>query len=179
MKKIFVLLALIGFAVLLTGCGESTAVGVIGGADGPTAVVIGEQAEPWEYDMYADELIYNYNLYVAAREEFDAEYYNGDANGTIAASDSCIAALEGLVEAVPPAAIAQYHEDVVRAAEYEKEFFNSAKKIAEYSKRANSLTAEENAEAERIGAVITEYYEQPEFSLNDAWVAAFDAATNQ
>lgn len=165
--------------LMLTGCGkENVAVGIIGGADGPTEVVIGEQAEPWEYDMYADELIYNYNLYVAAREEFDAEYYNGDANGTIAASDSCIAALEGLVEAVPPAAIAQYHEDVVRAAEYEKEFFNSAKKIAEYSKRANSLTAEENAEAERIGAVITEYYEQPEFSLNDAWVAAFDAAMN-
>ena len=177
MKKVIALTLV--FVVLLTGCGkENATVGVIGGADGPTAVVIGEQAEPWEYDMYADELIYNYNLYVAAREEFDAEYYNGDANGTIAASDSCIAALEGLIEAVPPAAIAQYHEDVVRAAEYEKEFFNSAKKIAEYSKRANSLTAEENADAERIGAIITEYYEQPEFSLNDAWVAAFDAAMN-
>ena len=49
--------------------------------------------------------------------------------------------------------------------------------LAEFSKRADSLTAEENAEAERIGAVITEYYEQPEFSLSDAWIAAIEAAT--
>ncbi len=178
MKRSFVL-SLVFVMLLFTGCGkENAAVGVIGGADGPTTVIVAEQVEPWEYDMYAEELIYNYELLVVAREEFDTEYFGADADGTISASDSCIAALDGLIAAVPPAAIAQYHEDVVRAAEYEKEFFNSAKKIAEYSKRANSLTAEENADAERIGAVITEYYEQPEFSLNDAWVAAFDAAMN-
>lgn len=178
MKKTLVL-TLAFVMLMLTGCGkENAAVGVIGGADGPTTVVVAEQAEPWEYDMYADELIYNYDLLVVAREEFDTEYFGTDADGTIAASDSCIAALDGLIEAVPPAAITQYHEDLITAAEYEKEFFNSAKKIAEYSKRANSLTAEENAEAERIGAAITEYYEQPAYSLNDAWLAALDAATN-
>ncbi len=177
-------MALVVIAVLavgmLSGCGrENAAVGVIGGADGPTAVVVGEQVEPWEYDMYAEELAYNYDLYVAACEEFDVAYFEGYADGAISASDSCIAALDGLIEAMPPATIAQYHEDVVQAAEYEKEVYSSAKRLMEFSKRVDTLTAEENAEAERIGAVITEYYEQPEFSLSDAWVAAFDAATNQ
>ena len=178
MKRSFVL-SLVFVMLLFTGCGkENAAVGVIGGADGPTTVIVAEQAEPWEYDMYADELIYNYDLLVVAYEEFDAEYYNGDADGTIAASDSCIAALDGLIEAVPPAAIAQYHEDVVQAAEYEKEVYGCAKMLAEFSKRADSLTAEEKAEVDRINAFVTEYYEQPEFSLSDAWVAAFDAAMN-
>ncbi len=177
MKKLSVLL--LAAMLMLTGCGnESSAVGVIGGADGPTTVVVAEQAEPWEYDMYAEELMYNYDLLVVAREEFDTEYFGADADGTIAASKNCIAALDGLIAAVPPATIAQYHEDLITAAEYEKEIYSSAKMLAEFSKRENSLTAEEKAEVERINAVITEYYEQPEYSLSDAWVAAFDAAMN-
>ena len=41
--------ALVFVMLMLTGCGkENAAVGVIGGADGPTAVVVGEQTEPWE-----------------------------------------------------------------------------------------------------------------------------------
>ncbi len=178
MKKTLLAFPLIAAMMLSAGCGkENTAVGVIGGADGPTAVVVGEQVEPWEYDMYADELIYNYDLLVVAREEFDTEYFGADADGTIAASKNCIAALDGLIAVVPPATVAQYHEELIAAAEYEKEFYSGAKMLAEFSKRADSLTAEENAEAERIGAVIAEYYEQPEFSLSDAWVAAIEAAT--
>lgn len=165
---------------MLSGCGrENAAVGVIGGADGPTAVVVGEQVEPWEYDMYADELIYNYDLLVVAREEFDTEYFGADADGTIAASDRCIAALDGLIEAAPPATLVQYHEDLITAAEYAKEVYSGAKRIAELSKRADSLIADEIAEVERINAFVAEYYEQPEYSLSDAWVAAFDAATDQ
>ncbi len=179
MKKALLAISLIVATMLSAGCGkENAAVGVIGGADGPTTVVIAEQVEPWEYDMYADELIYNYDLLVVAREEFDTEYFGADADGTIAASNSCIAALDGLIAAVPPATIVQYHEDLVTAAEYEKEVYSCAKMLAEFSKRADSLTAAENAEVYRISAFVTEYYEQPQFSLSDAWIAAFEAATD-
>ncbi|MBQ8194463.1 MAG: hypothetical protein IJZ47_03775 [Oscillospiraceae bacterium] len=178
MLRIALSVVLAAAVSMLSGCGkENAAVGVIGGADGPTAVVVGEQVEPWEYDMYADELVYNYDLYVAAREEFDIEYFGADADGTIAASKNCIAALDGLIAVVPPATVAQYHEELIAAAEYEKEVYSGAKMLAEFSKRADSLTAEENAEAERIGAVIAEYYEQPTYSLSDAWIAAIEAAT--
>lgn len=179
MKKTILAILPIVVMLLFVGCGkEDTAVGVIGGADGPTAVVVAEQVEPWEYDMYADELIYNYDLLVVAREEFDTEYFGADADGTIAASNSCIAALDGLIAAVPPATIVQYHEDLVTAAEYEKGVYSCAKTLAEFSKRADSLTAAENAEAYRVSAFVTEYYEQPQFSLSDAWLAAYEAAMN-
>ncbi len=180
MLRMALAVVLVSAVSMLSGCGkENAAVGVIGGADGPTAVVVGEQVEPWEYDMYAEELVYNYDLYVAAYEEFDTAYFEGYADGTIAASDRCIAALDGLIEAVPPATLVQYHEDLITAAEYVKEVYSGAKRIAELSKRADSLTADEIAEVERINAFVAEYYEQPEYSLSDAWVAAFDAATDQ
>ena len=39
MKKIFSVLTLV-LSALLCGCGESKSVGIIGGADGPTAVLV-------------------------------------------------------------------------------------------------------------------------------------------
>ncbi|MBR5445485.1 MAG: hypothetical protein IKV57_05155 [Clostridia bacterium] len=42
MKKIWILLAAAG---ILTGCGSSADIGIIGGADGPTSILVGTQKE--------------------------------------------------------------------------------------------------------------------------------------
>lgn len=45
-KAVCLLLALLGTAALLAGCAQSVSVGVIGGADGPTQIIVsGPRAE--------------------------------------------------------------------------------------------------------------------------------------
>ena len=41
--------------ILLLGCGEATSVGVIGGADGPTAILISEKGEKAMYEQITAE----------------------------------------------------------------------------------------------------------------------------
>ena len=50
MKKIVCIISVI-LCIFLTACGDATSVGVIGGADGPTSIIIAEKGEKTMYQQ--------------------------------------------------------------------------------------------------------------------------------
>lgn len=57
MKRIF-LLTIIMCSFLLTACNEAVSIGIIGGADGPTSIVVGDEKESdkWGLYLYAEDV---------------------------------------------------------------------------------------------------------------------------
>ena len=54
MKKIFCVISAI-LCLLLTACGNDSSIGIIGGADGPTAIIVAEKGEKAMYEIITAE----------------------------------------------------------------------------------------------------------------------------
>ena len=54
MKKILCIISAI-LCIFLTACGDATSIGIIGGADGPTSIIIAEKGEKAMYEQITPE----------------------------------------------------------------------------------------------------------------------------
>ena len=54
MKKLFCIISVL-LCILLTACGDATSIGIIGGADGPTAILVSEKGEKAMYEQITAE----------------------------------------------------------------------------------------------------------------------------
>ena len=54
MKKIFCIISTI-LCIFLTACGDATSIGIIGGADGPTSIIVAEKGEKTMYEQITAE----------------------------------------------------------------------------------------------------------------------------
>ena len=54
MKKIFCIISVL-LCILLTACGDATSIGIIGGADGPTSIIVSEKGEKEMYQQITAE----------------------------------------------------------------------------------------------------------------------------
>ncbi len=54
MKKVLCMISLL-LCIFLTACGDATSIGIIGGADGPTAILVSEKGEKAMYDIITAE----------------------------------------------------------------------------------------------------------------------------
>ena len=50
MKKILCIITIL-LCILLTACGDATSIGIIGGADGPTSIIVAEKGEKAMYEQ--------------------------------------------------------------------------------------------------------------------------------
>ena len=50
MKKILCIISVL-LCILLTACGDATSIGIIGGADGPTSIIVAEKGEKAMYEQ--------------------------------------------------------------------------------------------------------------------------------
>ena len=57
MKKVLCIISAL-LCILLTACGDATSIGIIGGADGPTSIIVAEKGEKAMFEQItAEELI--------------------------------------------------------------------------------------------------------------------------
>ena len=54
MKKIICIISAV-LCIFLTACGDATSIGIIGGADGPTAILVSEKGEKTMYEQITPE----------------------------------------------------------------------------------------------------------------------------
>ena len=54
MKKVLYITSIL-FCILLSGCGDATSIGIIGGADGPTSIIVAEKGEKAMYEQITAE----------------------------------------------------------------------------------------------------------------------------
>ena len=54
MKKILCIISVL-LCILLSGCGDATSIGIIGGADGPTSIIVSEKGEKEMYEQITAE----------------------------------------------------------------------------------------------------------------------------
>ena len=54
MKKILCIISAI-LCIILTACGDATSIGIIGGADGPTSIIVSEKGEKAMYEQITAE----------------------------------------------------------------------------------------------------------------------------
>ncbi len=54
MKKILCIISIL-LCILLTACGEDKSIGIIGGSDGPTAIIVSEKGEKTMYEQITAE----------------------------------------------------------------------------------------------------------------------------
>ena len=84
MKKLLCIVS-IALCIMLSACGNATSVGVIGGADGPTEVIVAKRGEKDMYEQItaeeAKEIMDNGEEFVALdvreKDEFDAGHISG------------------------------------------------------------------------------------------------------
>ncbi len=175
-------------AVMLTGCSynESDAVGVIGGADGPTAVTVGEQTsvgedEAFFREMYFYDLNNKYNQLITDQDAF--YYANDNANYAVsvedldsdaffAAAEKCISSFEAIIAIEPPESLASYHEQLVEGAQYEIKFLNGVIQATKYDLGELDMSEQER---EELQAFFTEYSEAETNRFVDAYCAVMEA----
>ncbi len=188
-KRTIAEIGAIVIAVMLTGCSynESDAVGVIGGADGPTAVTVGEQTSAGEYEdffreLYVDDLNNKYNQLITDQDAFfnannnvnyAVEVQDLDVDAFFAAAEKCISTFEAIIAIEPPESLASYHEQVIEGAQYEIKFFNGVIQAAKYDLGELDMTAQE---IEELQAFFTEYSEAETNLFVDAYSAVLEAA---
>lgn len=178
MKRLILLVAFAG-TLMLSGCSdsESVAVAVIGGADGPTAVTVGEQVDSaGEYEdffreMYADELINKYTQLSNDWAAFDEAYYSEDTNvdDVITTAEKCISTLEAIIAIEAPATLAAYHDDVVSGAQREIKYYDIVLNACLMAKGEVEFSEQEIAE---MDVFLEEYTNSQTVPLNDAFNAA-------
>lgn len=54
MKKVLCIIS-VSFCILLTACGNDSSIGIIGGADGPTSIIVSEKGEKAMYEQISAE----------------------------------------------------------------------------------------------------------------------------
>ena len=54
MKKVLGIISIL-LCILLSGCGDATSIGIIGGADGPTSIIVAEKGEKAMYEQITAE----------------------------------------------------------------------------------------------------------------------------
>ncbi len=54
MKKLLGIISIL-LCILLSGCGDATSIGIIGGADGPTSIIVAEKGEKVMYEQITPE----------------------------------------------------------------------------------------------------------------------------
>ena len=54
MKKLYVLISIL-LCIFLTACGNDSSIGIIGGADGPTSIIVAEKGEKAMYEQITAE----------------------------------------------------------------------------------------------------------------------------
>ena len=54
MKKLLCIVSIL-FCILLTACGDDSSIGIIGGADGPTSIIVAEKGEKAMYEQISAE----------------------------------------------------------------------------------------------------------------------------
>ena len=54
MKKVLYITSIL-LCILLSGCGDATSIGIIGGADGPTSITVSEKGEKAMYEQITPE----------------------------------------------------------------------------------------------------------------------------
>ena len=54
MKKVLCIIS-VSFCILLTACGNDSSIGIIGGADGPTSIIVSEKGEKAMYEQITPE----------------------------------------------------------------------------------------------------------------------------
>ncbi len=54
MKKVLCIISLL-ICIFLTACGDATSIGIIGGADGPTSIIVAEKGEKAMYEQITAE----------------------------------------------------------------------------------------------------------------------------
>ena len=54
MKKVLCIIS-VSFCILLTACGNDSSIGIIGGADGPTSIIVSEKGEKAMYEQITAE----------------------------------------------------------------------------------------------------------------------------
>ena len=54
MKKALCIISVL-FCILLTACGDDSSIGIIGGADGPTSIIVAEKGEKAMYEQITPE----------------------------------------------------------------------------------------------------------------------------
>ncbi len=182
MKRLILLVSLAG-TIMLSGCGdsESVAVAVIGGADGPTAVTVGEQVDSaGEYEdffreMYADDLLNKYTQLCNDEAVLYDAYYSEDINldDVIAKAEKCISTVEAIIAIEPPATLVSYHQDIIDGAQYEIKFYSNILNACLMAKGEADFSEQE---IEEMTAFMEEYINAQTPSLNDAFVAVMDAA---
>ncbi len=169
-------------AVMLTGCSnnESDAVGVIGGADGPTTVVVGEEIENERFfrELYIDDLNNKYNQLLIDQEAFFNAHYveteqDVDFDTIIATAEKCISTFEAIIAIEPPESLASYHEQVIEGAEYEIKFFKGVIQATKYDFGELDMSEQEK---EELQAFFTEYSEAESNLFVDAYIAVLEAA---
>ena len=175
-------------AVMLTGCSynESDAVGVIGGADGPTAVIVGEQISAGEdeaffREMYFYDLNNKYNQLITDQDAFfnandNANYAVSvedlDSDAFFAAAEKCISSFEAIIAIEPPESLASYHEQLIEGAQYEIKFLNGVIQATKYDLGELDMSEQER---EELQAFFTEYSEAETNRFVDAYCAVMEA----
>ena len=84
MKKILCIISVL-LCILLTACGDATSIGIIGGADGPTSIIVSDKGEKAMYEQITPEAAKNImdseNEYVILdvreQDEFDEGHIPG------------------------------------------------------------------------------------------------------
>lgn len=178
-KRLILLVALAGM-LMLSGCGsEAASVAVIGGADGPTAVAVGEQTTAGEYEdffreLYADDLLNKYTQLSNDWTAFDAAYYSEDTNidDVIATTEKCISTLEAIIAIEPPATLVSYHQDVIDGAQYEIEYYKIILNACLMAKGEAEFSEQEITE---MDAFLEEYTNVEIVPLHEAIGAVMDA----
>ena len=54
MKKVLCIISIL-FCIFLTACGDATSIGIIGGADGPTSIIVAKKGEKTMYEQITAE----------------------------------------------------------------------------------------------------------------------------
>ena len=168
--------AIVLVSVMLTGCGsEAASVAVIGGADGPTAVTVGEQTSAGEYEdffreLYADELNNKYTQLSNDWWAFDEAYYSEDTNidDVITTAEKLIFTLESIIAIEAPATLVPYHQAIIDGAQYEIEYYNI---ILNACLMANGEADFSEQEIEEMSAFVEERANNETLPLNDAFNA--------
>ena len=175
------LTALLAAVIMLAGCAnsEDDAVSVIGGADGPTAVTVGEQTTAGEYEdffreMYIDDLCNKYTQLCNDEALLYDAYYSEDINvdDVIVKAEKCISTVEAIIAIEPPATLVSGHQDIIDGAQYELKFYSNILNACLMAKGEVDLTEQE---IEEMTAFMEEYINAQTPSLNDAFVAVLDA----
>ncbi len=171
--------------LMLSGCVDRTgeAVDVIGGADGPTTMVVAEQTsseseyEDFFCEMYVDELINKYTQLSNDWTAFDEAYYSEDADidEVMTTVDKIISTLESIIAIEAPATFASYHQSVIDGAQYEIKYYSIFRNACLMAKGEASFSEQE---MEEMNIFLEEHTNAETLPLNDAFNAVIEAATS-